>query len=842
MPILRGQVSGPYSMTLHGVALPLLLTAGGLSLPASAVKVDVESEWAGSMVFLQSDVVRGLVGVKGGNGSSPQWPQPWLRYPAMRTVHPEGEQRGDTHSSDVNSTTSVTHKVEHVKVLNKMGLWWLMGTMILVIAIMVIRMDASMSNAHQEELQVSNQDTHAVLGKAMHLLFCVVGLNTSMLFWGIAQEYMMTSLYEDTAGHSEKLPNSFCLVLFNRIVTVILSAVVIWIHGLPFGFPGLLESGLPASSNLIASWCQYESLSYVSFPLQTATKSAKLLPVLILNSLRGKRQNLLDYAEAIVIVSAIVVFGIETDHDTADFHARQFGIPLLCGLLLFDSITPHFQDALFKKHPTLNTVQMTFAMSLIAAVIMLVVLLCSGQLFGTVNFFSRHPEAILQAFVLSLCSTLTQFLISYTIKHFGPVVFTIIATTRQVISVCTSAVLFMHHISTLAWLAAVLVFGTVIGRALRPPMKEERQGPPEVTEPVETRSENWIPESLPTTLRVPHPAFPHDGSFLEILRSSSKIWRLFVCVIGIHVPLGFYSVAQEFMATHTFDGYQFRFPMFLIAANRTGASLLAIVVLKIQGLRVLDSKLTYAFVPAGANFAATLCQYKALYYLRYPAQTLMKSVKVLPVMMCGRLLKNRSYSYLDYGEAVLITGLVCFFTWNFNNDKASLAEGKGVLPGILLMLGYIASDSFTSNSEDIIFQRIHLDPGQVLLGMQAFSGVVGWSSMFISGQFVPALRFLSAHSHAWVHVAILVMAEACGAYACTVTVRLFGPAVFTLLLISHQLVSLLVSVALFNHEVSWPSCLCLAVVALVVLTSSLRRVSTARSSADGRAETLKPPL
>lgn len=720
------------------------------------------------------------------------------------------------------NVTNVTHQVRHVGVLNKAGLWWLMGVMIFGIAILVVRMDGSMSAPTQEAPQIDHQKEATWVEKAMHLTFCVVGLNAAMLFWGIAQEYMMTTVYQDALGHTEKLPNSFCLVLVNRIATALLSALMLMCHGKPFGFPGLFESGLPAASNLIASWCQYQSLAYVSFPLQTATKSAKLLPVLLVNSFRGKKQSLLDYSEAFIIVSAIVVFGFETDHENADFHARRFGIPLLIGLLFFDSVTPHFQDSLFKKYPELNTLQLTYAMSMIASIVMLVVMLASGQFFGTIRFFLRHPEAVLQAFVLSLCSTLTQILISYTIKHFGPVVFTIIATTRQVISVCISAVLFMHHISTLAWLAAFLVFGTVLGRVMRTRYQEIQEDSPQASEQsIRPDAVSQVPEQ---------PVLPHTGSFVDVLRSRSKIWRLFVCFVGIHIPLGFYSVAQEFMATHTFDGAQFRFPMFLIAANRTGASIFALVVLKLQGIHVFDPVILYAVVPASANFLATFCQYKALYFLRYPAQTLMKSMKVLPVMLCGRLLKNRTYSYLDYVEAILITGLVCFFTWNFNNDKVSLSENKGILPGILLMLGYVVSDSFTSNSEDLIFQRAHLDPGQMLLGMQACSGIVGWGAMLAGGHLLPAVRFLLAHSQACLHVAILVMAEACGAYACTVTVRLFGPAVFTLLLISHQLVSLLVSVALFNHEVSWPSCLCLAVVALVVLTSSLRRVSVAKQS------------
>jgi len=541
-----------------------------------------------------------------------------------------------------------------------------------------------------------------------------------------------------------------------------------------------------------------------------------------MNAMRGKKQGLIDYAEAFVIVSALVIFGFETDHQAdQDMHAKQLGVILLGGLLLFDSVTPHLQDSLFQNNPELTTVQMTFAMALIAFSAMLVVILISGQFIVTLSFFMQHPEAILHAIVLSMCSALTQFLISYTIRSFGPVVFTIIATTRQVISVSFSALLFMHHISALAWLAAALVFGTVVARAMRP-----RDGAP-----MSDGSASSLPPDDEAAVEDGRPPgqIPRRGSFMEALHSSTMIWRLSVCVVGMHLPLGFYSVAQEFMATHTFQGASFRYPMFLIAANRTGASLFGLLVLKIQGLPAIHSSLLYTSLPAGANFLATLCQYKALYFLRYPAQTLMKSVKVLPVMMCGRLLKNRSYSWLDYGEALLITGLVVFFTWNFNMDKEALTEARGILPGILLMLGYVLADSFTSNAEDIIFQRAHLDPGQMLLGMQAIAAVVGWGSLLISGQLVPAIKFLCAHQQAWIHVGVLVMAEACGAYACTVTVKLFGPAIFSLLLVSHQLVSLLVSVWLFKHSVSWPSCLCLGVLALVVLTSCLRRVTDGTS-------------
>jgi len=730
------------------------------------------------------------------------------------------------------------HMVQHIALLNDIRFWCLMAVVIICIAVAVIKMELQLkgedaveaesrpTQQHQQQGQQNAlapaagdaaaepaQDGVHSLRWVANLFFCVIGLNIAMLFWGVAQEFMMTSTYIGQDGIEERIPSALCLVMFNRMLTVAVTALIIALSPrYSFDFPGRSACGVPAMSNLVASWCQYQSLAYVSFPIQTAAKSAKLLPVVILNSLRGKQQSVLDYAEAILIVFALVMFGLETEGDVNGMHARGFGVLLLCGLIFFDSMTPHLQDRLFKKNPELSMIQATFAMGCVSTLVSLVTLVVSGNGLTSLIFFLNHGEAALHALVLSLCSTLTQFLISYTIKNFGPVTFALIATTRQLISVCLSSVLFMHHITLLAWCAAVVVFGTVIGRAVRP--REYDDG-------------DLVDSSI-----NPVPSSSRSQSFVQALALRSKNYKLVVCTLGIHLPLMFYSVAQEFMFTHTFHGQIFKYPLVLIVFNRIGASLLAVVVLKLQGIKILDSGMWLTVAPAAANLVATFCQYQALLFLRFPVQTLLKSAKVVPVMLCGRLMKNRTYSWLDYAEGVLITGLVCVFTWSFSSEKENMLQGGSLLPGLLLMGGYLLADSITSNAEDAIYQRVQLDPGQLLLGMQASAGLVGAVGLLSSGQLLPAMHFLFANKRAVFHLLVLLLAEAGGAYACTVTVRLFGPAVFTLLLMSHQIVSLMVSVALFGHKFDWLSCLCLGVVTLVILTSSLRRVMAERLKTD----------
>jgi len=727
------------------------------------------------------------------------------------------------------------HEVEHISLLNNNRFWWLMGAVVVCVGIAVIKMEVSDREVDASQPVVpkaEEEPSSYTLANAMHLCSCAVALNVAMLVWGVGQEFVMTNLYEDSLGNREKVPDTIFIVFCNRTVCVFFSGLIIFLHGRSIAFPGITLASLPAISNLVASWCQYQSLAYISFALQTTVKSAKLLPVVFVSSLRGKRHGMQDYAEVLVIAMALVIFGLETEggDDEGVQRNTEYGLLLLAALLCCDSLTPHFQDHLFKARPELNAIQATFSMALVAAVLALLVLGVTCELRTCISFMVRNPASMLHIAVLSLASTLTQFLISHTIKHFGPVIFTLIATTRQAISVTISAAFFNHIISPLAVVAAVLLFGTVIVRGLRP-LAGPRSFPG-----ASPRGGGSTAEDLLVRARFDSddsPRSPLDSpSIVGTMAKWSQHWQLFICAIGIHVLFCFYAMAQEFISIHTFTGQLFRFPLFLIAVNRTAGAIFALCLLKAQGLSASSSKMNMTLLPAVPNFLATVPQYQALYHLFFPAQVLMKSLKVLPVMLCGRLMKNRSYSRLDYAEGMVITVLVSFFVWDFqlhkgNLGNASVSESASgdLLQGCALMLCYILMDALTSNLEDYVYQAVQIDPAQQMFGIEVFSGIAAWGILMCTGELGKAVAFLWRHSDALQYVGLLAISSALGTYACTVTVRLFGPAVFTLLMVSRQILSLVISVLVFQHTVDWLCCFCLGAVSLLILTASMRQVS-----------------
>lgn len=80
----------------------------------------------------------------------------------------------------------------------------------------------------------------------------------------------------------ERFKYSLLLVLFNRLITVAVAAFLLVTSGQDLRPVAPPQAYAAVSvSNVVATFCQYEALKHVSFPLQTLGKCAKMIPVMI---------------------------------------------------------------------------------------------------------------------------------------------------------------------------------------------------------------------------------------------------------------------------------------------------------------------------------------------------------------------------------------------------------------------------------------------------------------------------------------------------------------------------------------------------------------------------------
>lgn len=300
------------------------------------------------------------------------------------------------------------------------------------------------------------------------MIFAVSGIMTTLVVYGILQEKIMRVPY---GADNEYFKYSLFLVFCNRLMTSAVSAgTLIASRKAIDPVAPVYKYCLVSMSNILTTTCQYEALKYVSFPVQTLAKCAKMIPVMIWGTLiMQKRYQGYDYFLALLVTLGCSIFilfpsGADLSPYSKGRENTVWGVSLMVGYLGFDGFTSTFQDKLFKGYD-MEIHNQIFYTTLCSCVLSLSGLILEGHLFLAIDFVYHHLDCFFDVALLSTVATTSQFFISYTIRTFGALTFATIMTTRQLVSIVLSCVWFRHPLSWEQFIGSVIVFGALYTRS-----------------------------------------------------------------------------------------------------------------------------------------------------------------------------------------------------------------------------------------------------------------------------------------------------------------------------------------------------------------------------------------
>ena len=181
--------------------------------------------------------------------------------------------------------------------------------------------------------------------------------------------------------------------------------------------------------------------------------------------LKGTKYPLSQYLEAVAITAGVAIFSMASKNHTAEQtdDTAIVGLIFLLLYVCFDSFTSQWQDRVYSKYGRENVdqYQMMLGVNCSAIIITTVGLIVTGDFPIVYEFLVANPKALTYNVITAITSASGQLCIFYTIKEFGPIAFTIIMTTRQMLSICISAIVFDHPISGVAVLGAAVVFSVL---------------------------------------------------------------------------------------------------------------------------------------------------------------------------------------------------------------------------------------------------------------------------------------------------------------------------------------------------------------------------------------------
>ena len=164
--------------------------------------------------------------------------------------------------------------------------------------------------------------------------------------------------------------------------------------------------------------------------------------------LKGTQYSLAEYLEALCITFGVAAFSLsQSEQQGEQPSTKLIGFILLCSYVLSDSFTSQWQSRIYRDYGKIDHYHMMYGVNVSSIIITAFALLVSGEIPAVLEFFATNPSTFWYNVLTAITSTTGQIAIFYTIKRFGPIPFTIIMTTRQMLSIVLSTILFGHKLS-----------------------------------------------------------------------------------------------------------------------------------------------------------------------------------------------------------------------------------------------------------------------------------------------------------------------------------------------------------------------------------------------------------
>ena len=286
--------------------------------------------------------------------------------------------------------------------------------------------------------------------------------------------------------------------------------------------------------------------------------------------------------------------------------------------------------------------------------------------------------------------------------------------------------------------------------------------------------------------------------------------KLVFCAVGLQGSYLTWGVIQEQIMTQKYDELdedgtlhkvKFEDSQFLVFANR-------ILALVVSGVYISIAEQPHNTVPfykysysSFSNIMSSWCQYEALKFVSFPTQVLCKASKMIPVMIMGKVISGKNYPYSEYFVAIMLSFGTSLFLLSHNTDHGRHDQPTTIV-GLVILLGYMIFDSFTSNWQSALFKSHRMSPMQMMFGTNVFSSLFTFCSLVQTGGLVRSWSFMSRHPEFLYQAFVLSMTSAIGQLFIFYTINTFGPIVFVIIMTARMIFSIILSCIIYKHTLA----------------------------------------
>lgn len=188
----------------------------------------------------------------------------------------------------------------------------------------------------------------------------------------------------------------------------------------------------------------------------------------------------------------------------------------------------------------------------------------------------------------------------------------------------------------------------------------------------------------------------------------------------------------------------------------------------------------------------------------------------------SRMVSGKKYSSIEYLCAIFISsGMIMFLYGNHHaNSFENVSSDQNIsklINGIIILVLYLAFDSFTSNWEEEIYHQYKISSWQMMAGVNFCSVTLTLTSLSQQDNLVPTLKLVSSCPELMRDCLILSISSTIGQFFVFYTISRFGALIFAMIMSLRQILAILLSFVIYHHSITGTSIFGI----LIVFTSIL---------------------
>lgn len=298
----------------------------------------------------------------------------------------------------------------------------------------------------------------------LRLLLYTAGIYICFLTWGLTQERVSTTLYDN---------KKFDYFVFLNTCQALIASLIAYLYILMEGKgsdklsrPLMVEYLKISVLSCLASPFGYASLKHIDYPTLILGKTSKLVPVLLMNFVLFRKVfPLKKYIVVFLITAGMGLFMLldPKKQSKKESTSSLYGLGLLSINLLLDGAYNSTQDQVFRTYKIRGNTMMMY-MNFYSFLLMSVFLIINpytNELPEAIQFCSKHPLIIWDILLFCVAGSLGQVFIFLTLHSFGSLVLVTVTVTRKMFSILLSVLWFGHQLTLGQWGSVGLVFAAI---------------------------------------------------------------------------------------------------------------------------------------------------------------------------------------------------------------------------------------------------------------------------------------------------------------------------------------------------------------------------------------------